>query len=115
MSNSKKYAMLLDVYWCTGCHSCEMACKVEHDFKGDHTGVKMLHVGPYEIDDAKWQDDNVVLFTDQCDLCAERRAEGKKPACVQHCQGQCLTFGTVEECVSKMQQPEVIKPLLRIL
>ena len=28
-----KYALIIDYKYCTGCHSCEMACKVEKNLK----------------------------------------------------------------------------------
>jgi len=37
-----------------------------------------------------------------CTLCGTRVAEGKKPACVQHCQAQVMEYGEVEELSKKM-------------
>ena len=37
---AEKYGLLIDYQWCTGCHSCEMACKVEHGWQaGEANGV----------------------------------------------------------------------------
>jgi len=33
----------------------------------------------------------------KCDLCLERRAQGKEPACVATCPGEALKAGTIEE------------------
>ena len=37
---AEKYGLLIDYTWCTGCHSCEMACKVEHGWQaGEANGI----------------------------------------------------------------------------
>ena len=38
--------------------------------------------------------------TDQCNLCAERTAKGKKPLCVKHCQSLVMQYGPVDELVA---------------
>lgn len=96
-----KYALLIDTNWCTGCHSCEVACQVEHDLPLGQYGVKLAQVGPWEIEGDTWQDAWVPVPTAQCDTCAKRRAQGKLPSCVQHCQAQCMEFGEVSELAAK--------------
>lgn len=92
----EKFGILVDWDWCTGCHTCEVACQMEHGFPVGQTGVKIVQIGPWEYGDEKWQFDYAPIFTDQCNLCSERRALGKEPTCVQHCQSQCLKFGPLE-------------------
>ncbi len=43
--------ILVDYEWCSGCHTCEMACAVElsHDFPGNHAGIRVVQEGPYKI------------------------------------------------------------------
>lgn len=102
-------AMLIDTAWCTGCHSCEMACKVEHGFTGDHTGIQIHHVGPWEIEGDRWQDAYTPLITDECDQCAARQAQGKQPTCVQHCQAHVMRYGTVEDLLPYLQEnPQLV-------
>ena len=96
-----KYALLIDTNWCTGCHSCEVACQVEHDLPIGQYGIKLAQVGPWEVKQDKWQDTWVPVPTDQCDTCASRRAAGKAPTCVQHCQALCMEFGEVSELAEK--------------
>lgn len=86
-------AMLLDYQWCTGCHSCEVACQMEHGYKDGRSGVVVSTIGPWNLGDGMWQYDNVVNFTNLCDFCAGRAALGKGPSCVQHCQANALKFG----------------------
>ena len=45
---AQKYGLLIDNYWCTGCHSCEVSCKNEHDLPIGQFGIKMLVLGPWE-------------------------------------------------------------------
>ena len=41
-----EYGLLVDYEWCTGCHSCEMACAVEPGFPQGQCGVVVCEVGP---------------------------------------------------------------------
>ena len=42
---AEKYGLLIDYTWCTGCHSCEMACK---DYKDLSQTVAFRKVYDYE-------------------------------------------------------------------
>ena len=101
-----KHGILVDYEWCTGCHSCEFACQMEHGFPVGQTGVMVKEVGPYRIEGDHWQYAYMPVPTDQCDLCAARRELGKVPTCVQHCQSQCLEFGRVEDLNAKMDEKQ---------
>ena len=95
------YGMLVDYEWCYGCHSCEVACGVEathSHFPKGHCGVKVHEEGLYQIGEEKWTDIFMPIFTDLCDACAERRAQGENlPTCVKHCQAHVLKYGKLEE------------------
>ena len=92
-----KYGILVDYDWCTGCHSCEMACQMEHGFPIGQSGVQVCTMGPWLIEGETWQYDFAPIFGDQCDLCADRTAKGELPTCVHHCQANCMTYGTLDE------------------
>lgn len=96
------YGLLIDYDWCTGCHSCEMACQMEHGFPVGQTGIKLAELGPWQYGEDSWQISYVPLPTDQCDLCEERVKLGKGPSCVQHCQAQCMEYGPLEELAKKL-------------
>ena len=98
-----KKGLLIDYNYCTGCHSCEMACKQELGLSVEQFGIKVSKIGPWKIDDSKWQYDYIPTPPDLCDLCEERLAEGKLPSCVHHCQSACMYFGTLEELVALME------------
>ncbi|MEG1494568.1 MAG: oxidoreductase [Gordonibacter sp.] len=95
------YGLLIDYEWCTGCHSCEFACQMEHGFPVGQTGILVSEVGPWKIAEDVWQLAYVPAPTDQCDQCVARQGLGKVPTCVQHCQAKCLEYGPVNELVAK--------------
>lgn len=99
-------AVLIDYYWCSGCHTCEIACQMEHGYPAGQSGIVVSEVGPWKIADEKWQDDNVPSLTNLCDLCAERRAKGKKAACELHCQANCIKIGNAEDFVNELSGPK---------
>ena len=93
--------ILVDYEWCSGCHSCEVACSVELTharFPQGHCGVKVHEEGLYPLGGERWCDIFLPVFTDLCDQCAARRAAGEEePTCVKHCQAHVLRYGDVEE------------------
>lgn len=95
-------ALLIDYEWCSNCHTCGVACKEEHNIPEGKWGIKVYEVGPWEIEDDKWQLKYVPIPTDMCDLCEERTAKGKLPSCVHSCYTGCMEFGTVEELSKRM-------------
>ncbi|MDR1605223.1 MAG: oxidoreductase [Gracilibacteraceae bacterium] len=92
-----KKALLVNYLWCTGCHSCELACQVKNNFPPGQFGIKLNRVGPWKYAPKKWQYSYFPLLTDQCHFCADRLAENKLPSCVQHCQANCLQILAPEE------------------
>jgi Fe-S-cluster-containing dehydrogenase component len=94
--------ILIDYEFCTGCKTCEMACKVEHSFPRGKNGVILAEVGPWKLDSGKWQNSIVPIPTDLCDLCEDRVKAGKEPTCVHHCQAAVMKFGPVEELAREM-------------
>ncbi len=99
------YGLLVDTTWCTGCHSCEVACQMEHHLPVGQYGIEVFEVGPWEYEkngETKWQYSYIVTPTDQCDACTSRVVEGKRPSCVHHCQAKCLEYGPVEELARKL-------------
>lgn len=95
-------AMLIDYEFCSGCHACEMACKIELGLKEGQFGIKVAEVGPFQIGEKEWQYDFVPVLTDMCDFCADRVAQGKIPSCQHHCQALAIEVGPIEELVPKM-------------
>ena len=104
----KKYGMLIDVQYCTGCHTCEVACEQENHLDAGQFGIKVTE---HILDQKKGlMIDYVPYITDLCNFCMGRVAEGRKPSCVKHCLAQCLTFGTVEEVMEAAKESK--KPMV---
>ena len=101
------YGLLIDYEFCTGCHTCEVSCKMEHDIPEGKWGIKQYQIGPWEIANDKWQLRYVPVPTDLCDLCADRVKEGKKPSCVHNCFTGVMKYGTIAELAQELEK----KPL----
>jgi len=97
-----RYGLLIDYKYCTGCHSCEVACQREYNYPVGKGGIQLVEVGPWQINKKKWQYTYIPVPTELCILCGKRVAAGKQPACVQHCQADVMRFGLVEELAKEM-------------
>ncbi|WP_165060833.1 MULTISPECIES: 4Fe-4S dicluster domain-containing protein [unclassified Adlercreutzia] len=102
------YGLLFDYKWCTGCHSCEIACQQVHHFapkkvgEQGKRGILPYEIGPYELAEDKYQYEFLPVPTSLCDHCKDRVEKGKLPSCVKHCQTACIEFGEIEELAKKM-------------
>ena len=96
-SDGHRKGLLIDYDFCTGCHVCEVACKKEHDLQVGQFGIKVMQYGPAEVGADAWDYFYVPVPTEFCDLCANRVAAGKLPACVHNCSARIMSYGTVEE------------------
>ncbi|HIW75776.1 MULTISPECIES: 4Fe-4S dicluster domain-containing protein [Gordonibacter] len=99
--------ILVNYEYCTGCHSCEVACRNERGLAAGEFGIKVTEVGPYRYTtdinaETPYEWVYNPTITKACDMCASRTATGKMPACVQACQAWCLYSGEVEELAGKM-------------
>ncbi|GHT79865.1 oxidoreductase [Actinomycetota bacterium] len=105
--------ILINYDYCTGCHSCEVACRTEHNYKDNEGGIIVSQIGPWEYAEDKYQYSFVPAITDQCDQCAKRVDAGKLPTCVHHCQAYVMEYGDVVELAGKAVENS--KSLLYIL
>lgn len=103
-----KNGLLIDYDYCTGCHTCEVACQQEHDYPPGKVGITVTEY----ILETLGEKPSIYYLpfpTDLCDLCAGRTKEGKKPACVKHCQAACMKYGPIEDLVKEMEnQPKMV-------
>lgn len=99
--------LAIDYEYCSGCHTCEIACQQEHGFSPDQYGIKLSQIGPEQLNETKWQYEFVPIPTDRCDRCAERQAKGKIPTCVQHCQAGCIYLGEMSELADVLEKRKV--------
>ena len=98
------YALLIDYEYCSGCQSCEVACKEEHNIPVGKWGIRVHDDGPWEIEDGVFNWNKIPVPTDLCDLCADRTAEGRDPSCVHHCLANVMYYGTVSELAPKLAE-----------
>ncbi len=101
MSGNNKHGLLIDYEYCTGCHSCEIACSQEYDWPAGMAGMKIM-----EIVESLPHDKAYLVYlpfpTELCVLCAARTKKGMEPACVQHCMAACIKYGLLEELTKEM-------------
>ncbi len=100
----KRFGILMDLHWCSGCMSCVVACQMEHGLPVGRSGIVITEIGPWQIEDTHWQHDFAASLTRECNLCAARTVEGKKPSCVQHCQAAVLSYGPVAELALQLNK-----------
>jgi len=96
-----KKGLLINYDYCTGCHTCEVACKQEHGYPAGLWGImvkEFTHDTPGKV-----QVDFLPFPTDMCDLCAVRTREGEQPACVKHCMSACMAYGDVSELAKMLE------------
>lgn len=97
-------ALVINYEYCSGCHSCEVACQVEHQLETGQYGIKILQDGPRQLENDKWEYNYLPMPTSLCDLCVDRVSEGRLPKCVHHCQAGIMDYGTVEEMAKVMKE-----------
>lgn len=101
----ERYGLLIDYEYCSGCQSCEVACKNEHDLPEGQWGIRVFDDGPWLINAPHdWNWNKIAIPTDLCDLCEERVSKGRVPNCVHHCLANVMKFGTVEELVKDLER-----------
>ncbi len=98
-----KYGLLIEYEDCTGCHTCEIACKEEHGYGVGEWGIKLVELAPARVGQSASSLLNLPVPTELCDLCERRTKAGDLPSCVRHCQAAIIRFGTLAE-LSRFQQ-----------
>ena len=93
--------LLIEYEYCTGCHTCEVACKQEHDYPAGKGGIYLNEIIT-ELTD-RIRIDYLPFPTGYCDLCAARTERGEEPACVKHCQAGCMMYGPITELAKAME------------
>ena len=97
-----KDGLLIEYDYCTGCHSCEVACQQEHRYPAGKFGIIVTEHILETMD--KMSLYYLPFPTDLCNLCSHRTKEGKKPACVKHCQAACMYFGPIDQLTREMEK-----------
>ena len=58
--------LLIDYELCTGCQSCEVSCKEEHDYPVGKWGIRVFDDGPWEIEPGHYNWNKIPVPTDLC-------------------------------------------------
>lgn len=93
--------LLIDYEYCTGCHSCEIAGKEEHQLPIGKWCIKVAEEAPWKVNDERWEYKFVPIPTQLCDLCEDRVNKGKDPTCVHHCQAHVMQYGSLDVLAQK--------------
>jgi Fe-S-cluster-containing dehydrogenase component len=93
--------LLIEYEYCTGCHSCEVACKQEHQYPAGKWGIKISEI---VTEGDRLRIDYLPFPTKYCDLCAARVGDGEKPACVKACQAATMWYGEINELAKVMEK-----------
>lgn len=95
--------LMIDYEYCSGCQSCELACKNEHDYPMDKWGIKVMEFGPYDMEHkpGKLEWNYIPFPTSYCDMCKDRIEAGGIPSCALHCLANVIEWGTPEELAEK--------------
>ena len=102
--------MLIDYEYCTGCRTCEIACKQEYNRPAGKLGGVEVSEYIHTLPSGKLYITNIPHFTKACVFCAGRVKKGLAPACAKHCMAKVLTFGKIDTL--KEQIPDKRKALL---
>ena len=99
----ERKGLMIDYEYCTGCHSCELACKQEHNYPVGRGGIHLVEIFT-ERPDKSLRIDYLPFTTEYCNLCASRTKRGERPACVKHCQAETMYYGGLVELAELMEQ-----------
>ena len=99
-----EFGMLIDYEYCTGCKTCEVACKQEYNRPAGKVGGVEVQEYIHTLPNGKLFITNIPHFTRACVFCAARVKKGLEPACVKHCMAKILTFGKMDELKSQIPQ-----------
>jgi Fe-S-cluster-containing dehydrogenase component len=99
-----KNGLLIDYEYCSGCYTCVVACKQEHDYPVGKGGIIINEIITENGDEVRT--DYLPFPTEFCDLCAARTIQGQIPACVKHCMANCMMYGPLDKLTIKMEDME---------
>ena len=96
MTRKPEFGLLIDYEYCTGCHSCELACAQEYNHQNGTRGIKVFEV-EQKLPGGQLYLSYFPFPTEACILCPHLTREGLQPACVKSCMAACMKFGLLED------------------
>ena len=94
--------LLVEYEYCSGCRTCEVACKQEHNYPVGKGGIYLNEIIT-ENNNGRIRIDYIPFLTQHCNLCAARTAKGELPSCVKHCESACMMYGTITKLAKEMK------------
>lgn len=101
MTNKHEYGLLIDYEYCTGCHTCQVACAQENNWPAGMGGIRVNEI-VQTLPKGKHYLTYLPFPTELCFLCKPRTKKGLLPACVSQCMAGCMTYGAVEDLAKEM-------------
>lgn len=98
--DGKGIALLLDLDDCTGCFSCEAACRETHRYPYVEDWMRCERREPFLVDGALRQYHLVAPVLDKCAACYENNPN---PLCVSGCPTRALRIGSFAEMVKEAE------------
>ena len=101
MAKKHEFGLLIDYEYCTGCHTCQVACAQEYGWPAGMGGIRVNEI-VQKLPKGKYYLTYLPFPTELCVLCKPRTKQGLEPACVKHCMAGCMKYGPVEELAKEM-------------
>jgi len=101
MTKTPEYGLLIDYEYCTGCHTCQVACAQEYHWPAGMVGIKVIEI-VQKLPHDKAYLTYLPFPTELCVLCKQRTKKGLEPACVAHCMAGCMKYGRIEDLSKEM-------------
>lgn len=95
--------MLVQLDRCTGCFSCQTACRQTNHFSYDEKWMEVVRRNPVMVDGKLRM---YHLLAPSLDKCAECVAKDPTPLCQKVCMGNCLFVAPVEKLLPLLSKKE---------
>lgn len=105
MSDSEKQSvgMLVLLDDCTGCYSCQTACREVNHYSYDEKWLEVVRRDPVVVDGKLRM---YHLLAPSLDKCAECVKKDPTPLCVKVCMGDCLFVAPVAKLLPVLEKQE---------
>jgi Fe-S-cluster-containing dehydrogenase component len=100
-NNAKPIGMLLDAERCTGCYSCQSACREVNQVPFDEKWLEVVRRKPVKVDG------DLTLYhllAPVLEKCAECVKHENPPLCMRVCMASCLYVAPLEELLPKLKE-----------
>ncbi len=101
MAGNPVYGLLIDYEYCTGCHSCTIACCQEYGWEAGLSGMHVIEQ-VQNLPKGKAYLTYLPFPTELCILCAPRTKKGLPPACVKHCMANVIKWGRLQDLAKEL-------------